>query len=195
MFPYGLLSILFIEDRRNAAILFSIFPESLNCCIYAKIQGLEEYAKKCKENLIKVARNSNGNMRPNCGSMLVTEPNVVWRLFTVLVVAIVFVTTTLASGCLLCPVPCPRCVWKIHGVGGGWHNSAGYSSDGQVIWVARLSSNSKNSENPLFNNKNKKSFLLKHVWETINNKQMRFAFLANRRRKNIERGRVTMGCV
>ena len=29
---------------------------------------------------------------------------------------------------------------------GGWHNSAGPSSDSQVIWVARLSSNSKNRE-------------------------------------------------
>ncbi len=28
-----------------------------------------------------------------------------------------------------------------------------------------------------------------HVCETINNKQTMFAFLANRRRKNIERGR------
>ena len=53
---------------------------------------------------------------------------------------------------------------------GGWHNSAGSSSDSQVIWVARLSTNSKNRENPLFNN-NKKSFLLKHVCETINNKR------------------------
>ena len=51
-----------------------------------------------------------------------------------------------------------------------WCNSAGSSSDSQVIWVARLSSNSNNLENPLFNN-NKKSFLLKHVCETINNKQ------------------------
>ena len=40
----------------------------------------------------------------------------------------------------------------------------------------------------------KKSFLLKHVCETINNKQSRFAFLANRRRKNIVRGRVVMRC-
>ena len=38
----------------------------------------------------------------------------------------------------------------------------------------------------------KKSFLLKHVFETINNKQTRIVFQANRRRKNIERGRVTM---
>ncbi len=124
--------------------------------------------------------------------MLVMEPNVVWLLVTVLVVAILFVTTTLASDYLLCQIlPCPRCVWKIYG-GGGRHSSAGSSSDGQVIWVARLSSNSKNRENSLFNN-NKKSFLLKHVCET-NNKQTRFAFLANRRRKNIERGRVTIRC-
>ena len=40
--------------------------------------------------------------------------------------------------------------------------------------MARLSSNSKNRENRLFNS-NKKSFLLKHVCETINNKQTRFA--------------------
>ena len=74
-----------------------------------------------------------------CGPMLVTEPNVVWLLVIVLVVVSVFVTTTLASGCLLCQIlPCPRCVWKIYG-GGGWHKSAGSSSDGQVIWVARLS--------------------------------------------------------
>ena len=53
---------------------------------------------------------------------------------------------------------------------GGWHNSAGSSSNGQVIEVARLFSNSKNRENTLFNN-NKKSFLLKHVCETINSKQ------------------------
>ena len=123
-----------------------------------------------------------------CSSMLVTEPNVVWLLVTVLV-AIVFVNTTLASDCLLCQIlPCPRYVWKIHGV--GWHNSAG-SSDVQVIWVARLSSNSKNRENPLFKN-NQKSILLKHVCKIIDNKQMMFAFLANRRRKNIERGGVAM---
>ena len=76
---------------------------------------------------------------------------------------------------------------------GGWHNSAGSSSDGQVIWVARLSSNSKNRENQLFNKQpKKKSFLLKHICETINNKQTMFAFQAKRRRKNINRGRVTM---
>ena len=39
-----------------------------------------------------------------------------------------------------------------------------------------------------------KSFLLKPVCKTINNKQTRFAFLANRRKKNIERGRVTIRC-
>ena len=112
-----------------------------------------------------------------CGPMLVTEPNVVWLLVTVLVVAIVFVTTTLASGRLLCWIlPCPRCFERPTET--GWRNSAGSSSDGQVIWVARLSSNSKNWENPLFNN-NKKSFLLKHVCETINNKQTRFALVFN----------------
>ena len=46
-----------------------------------------------------------------CGPMLITEPNVVCLLVTVLVVAVVFVTTTLASDYLLCQVlPYPRCV-------------------------------------------------------------------------------------
>ena len=76
--------------------------------------------------------------------------------------------------------------------GWGWHNSAGSSSDSQVIWVVRLSSKSKNRENPLLTN-NKKWFLLKHVCEAINNKQRMFAFLA-KRRKIIESGRVTMRC-
>ena len=50
-----------------------------------------------------------------CRPVLVMEPNVVWLLVTVLVVAVVFLTTTLASDCLLCQVlPSPRCVWKIH---------------------------------------------------------------------------------
>ena len=75
----------------------------------------------------------------------------------------------------------------------GWHNVAGSFSDSQVISVARLSSNSKNRENPLVTN-NKKCFLLKHVCETINNKQTMLAFLAKRRRKNIEIGRVMMRC-
>ena len=100
--------------------------------------------------------------------MLVMEPNVAWLLVTVLV-AILFETTTLVSDCLLCQILlCTGCIWKIHG--GGRHNLAG-SSDGQVIWVARLSSKLKNRDNPLFNN-NKKSFTLKHVCEKINkNKQ------------------------
>ena len=72
----------------------------------------------------------------------------------------------------------------------GWHNSAGYSSDGQVIWGARLSSNSKNRENPFLTNK----MFFKHICETINNKETMFAFLAKRRRKNIETGRVTKRC-
>ena len=72
----------------------------------------------------------------------------------------------------------------------GWrHNSAG-SSDGQVIWVARLSSNPKNTENTLLIN-NTFLFFLKHACKTINNKQRMFAFL-EKRRKNIERGRVTL---
>ena len=42
--------------------------------------------------------------------MLVTEPNGVRLLVTVLV-TIVFVPTTLASGCLLRQIlPCPQCV-------------------------------------------------------------------------------------
>ena len=50
-----------------------------------------------------------------CGPMLVMVPSVVWLLVTVLVVAVVFVTITYASDCLLCQVlPCPHCVWKIH---------------------------------------------------------------------------------
>ena len=63
----------------------------------------------------------------------------------------------------------------------GWHNSVGSSSDGQVIWLARLSSNSKNWENPLFynnNNNNNIFFLLKHVCETINNKKKKRALLS-----------------
>ena len=98
------------------------------------------------------------------GPMLVTEPNVVWLLVRLLV-AIVFVTTKLASVCFVKS-------FRAHTVferstEWGWHNSGVSSSDGQVILVARLSSNSKNRENPLFNN-NKKSFLLKHVCETMN---------------------------
>ena len=125
----------------------------------------------------------------HCGPMLVTDPNVVWLLITVLVVAVVFVTSALASDCLLCLVfLCPRCVWMIHEE--GLPQLSQMSSDGQVIWVARLFSNSKNTESPLLTN-NKNVFLLKHVCETINKKQTMFAFLA-KRRKNIERGRVTM---
>ena len=46
-----------------------------------------------------------------CGPMLVTEPNLVGLLVTVLVVAIVFVTTTLAFDCLLCQIlSCPHCI-------------------------------------------------------------------------------------
>ena len=115
-----------------------------------------------------------------CGSMLVTEPNLVWLLVTVLVVAVVFVT----SDCLLCQIlPCPRCVWKIHW--GGWHNSAGSSSNGQVIWVTTLSSNSKNRENLLYNNK--KSFLLKHVCETINIKTNDVCFFGKKEEERILR--------
>ena len=47
----------------------------------------------------------------SCGPMLVMESNVMGLLVTVLVVAILFVTTTLASDCLLCQIlPCPRSV-------------------------------------------------------------------------------------
>ena len=64
---------------------------------------------------------------------------------------------------------------------GGWQNSAGSSAEGQVIWMARLSSNSKNWENPLLNNENVFFFFsLKHVCETINNKPTIFAFLAKK---------------
>ena len=95
------------------------------------------------------------NYREVCGSMLVMEPNAAWLLVTVLV-AIVFVTTTLAFGCLLCRIlQCPRCVWKIHGV--GLTHFSRSSSDSQVIWVAWLSSKSNNWENPLFDN-NKSRF-------------------------------------
>ena len=48
---------------------------------------------------------------------------------------------------------------------GGWHNSAGSSSDGQVKWVARLSSNSKNIENPLFNKQQKIVFIETRFWD------------------------------
>ena len=85
-----------------------------------------------------------------CGPMLIKEPSVMWLQVRVLV-AVVFATTTFASDCLLCQ----RCVLKDPHRDGGWHNSAGFSSDDQVIWVARLSSNSKNRENLLLtNNKN-----------------------------------------
>ena len=109
-------------------------------------------------SLLRVDPGLNG---ARCGPMLVTVPNVVWLLVTVLVVAVMFVTTTFASDCLLCHVlPCPRCVWMIHE--GGWHSSAGSSSDDQVIWVVWLSSNSKNRENPLSTN-NKDGF----YWNTF----------------------------
>ena len=83
-------------------------------------------------------------------------------------------------------------LWKTHKRGGG-RNSAGFSSDGQVIWVARLSSNSKNKENPLFNKQQRNRFYW-NTFETINYKQTMFAFRAKKRRKNIERGRGTMRC-
>ena len=58
--------------------------------------------------------------------------------------------------------------------------------------MARLSCNSKNREIPFLNNKDV-YFLLKHVCETINDKPTMFVFLT-KRRKNIERGKVMMGC-
>ena len=59
-------------------------------------------------SLLRVDPGLNGT---RCGPMQVTGPNVVWLLLTVLAVAIVFVTTTLASVCLLCQIlPCPRYV-------------------------------------------------------------------------------------
>ena len=120
--------------------------------------------------------------------MLVTDPNVVWLLVTVLFVALCSWLPHLLPAVCFIKSFLAHVVFE-RSTEGGWHNS----SDGQVIWVARLSSNSKNRENPLFNN-NKKSFLLKHVCETMNNKKTRFAFLPNRW-KNIERGRVKWGVV
>ena len=90
---------------------------------------------------------------------------------------------------LLCHVlPCPRCIWKIHKRGLTQFRS---SSDGQVIWVTRLSSNSKNRENLLLTY-NKDNFYWS-ICEKINYKKTMLAFLA-KRRKNIERGRVMMRC-
>ena len=124
-----------------------------------------------------------------CGPILVTEPNTVWLLVTLLVV--VFVTTTWASDCFVK-------FFRAHAVferssKRGWHNPAGSSSDCQVIWVAWLPSKSKNTVNPFLKNNKNDFFLLKHVCETIN-KQTLFDFQAKRRSKNIERGRVTMRC-
>ena len=111
--------------------------------------------------------------------VLVTVPNVVWLLVTVLVVAVVFVTTTFASDCLLCQIlPCPHCVWKIHEVGLTQFSRIFFWQSGNM----RLSSNSKNRENPLLTN-NKDVFLLKHVCETINNKQTMFAFFPGKKKK------------
>ena len=64
--------------------------------------------------------------------MLVTEPNVVWQLVTVLPVAVVFVKSFRAHAV------------SERSMDGGWRNSPGSSSDGQVMWVGKLSSNSKN---------------------------------------------------
>ena len=90
--------------------------------------------------------------------MLVTEPNVVWLLVTELVVAVEFVTTTIVYFAKS---------FRAHAVFerstmGGWHNPAGSSPDGQILWVATLSSNSKNRENPLLTN-NKNGF----YWNTF----------------------------
>ena len=130
------------------------------------------------------------SLKLDCDPMLVTEPNVVWLLVTVLVVAILFVTTTLPSNCLLCQIlPCPCCVWKIHSCG-EWHNSAGCSSGGQVKWVARLSRNSKNWENSLFNNNKKIVFIETRLWD--NKKQTTDVCFPGKQKKNIKRGRVTL---
>ena len=48
---------------------------------------------------------------------------------------------------------------------GGVLNSAGSSSNGQVIWVARLSSNSKYRGNPLFNKQQKIVFIKTRLWD------------------------------
>ena len=150
------------------------FPFFLKKLFFCKKKGLFVWYTVDKETL-------------SCGPLLVTGPNVVWQQVTVLVIAIVFVTTTLASDCLLCQIlPCPRCVWKIHE--GGWHNSAGSFSDGQIIWVARLSSNSKKRENLLFNKQQKIVFIETRLWDK------RCLLSWQKRRNNIERGRVTMRC-
>ena len=57
------------------------------------------------------------------------------------------------------PTLCLKDPW-----GWDWHNSAGSSSDGQVIRVARLSSNSKNRETPLLIN-NKNGFIETRLWD------------------------------
>ena len=96
-----------------------------------------------------------------CGPMLVTVPSVMWLLVTLLIVAVILVTTTFF------PSICFVKSFRAHAVferftKWGWHDSVGSSSDGQVIWVARLSSNSKNRENPLLTN-NKNAF----YWNTF----------------------------
>ena len=133
------------------------------------------------------------NKLHNSGPMLVTEPNVVWLLVKVLV-AIVFVTTTLASKCLLCQIfPCPRCVLKIHGRSGVDTIQPDLLLTVRLYqWLDCLATQRIEKTRRLTNYK--KSFLLKRVWETINNKRTMFSFLANRRRKNIEKGRVMMRC-
>ena len=74
--------------------------------------------------------------------------------------AVVSVTTTFASKCLSSPsVPTK----------GSRHNSAGSSSNCQVIWVGRLSNNSKNRENPLLTNKKDGSYWNTFVRQQANN--------------------------
>ena len=102
------------QDLFSVFILFILLRKSLE---FLMCQSLI----MCKrgDNILAtdfaIYQEADSTPETRCGPMLVTEPNVVWLLVTVLVVAIVFVTTTLASGCFLCQIlPCPRCVWKIY---------------------------------------------------------------------------------
>ena len=79
----------------------------------------------------------------SCGPMLVTVPNMVWLLVHLLWLCL-WLPHLLPSACLVRS-------FRAHGIFErstkvGWHISAGTSSDGQVMWVARLSSNSNRIE-------------------------------------------------
>ena len=93
-----------------------VIPKTQKMVLGASLLNTQHYKVQIKG---KVEQSKEKSSTLLCGPMLVMKPNVVWLLVTVLVVAIVFMTTTLASGCLLCQIlPCPHCVWKIHGGGG-----------------------------------------------------------------------------